>query len=140
MTKFNAANTNRNEAATKLRTVAPMSFHGANHKFEIQLQSERGQRDCERRQKHHAGMAKRKPETDTERTPAILDELARNVVDGGNVIGIDCVPHAEAIRKECGAKQSRMIATATKSPRPGGEVCDDQKSIEDNESTARRTS
>jgi hypothetical protein len=78
-------------------------------------------------------VTERKPKTDTDRTPAVLDEFARDIVNGGNVIGIDCVPHAQTIGEECGAEQRRMLATATERPRPGGEISDDQKPIEDGE-------
>src|SRR5262249_47211527 len=48
-------------------------------------------RNCKRRQKQDEGVTTREPETDACRTLTLLHELAGDVVDGGDVIGIDGV-------------------------------------------------
>ena len=59
-------------------------------------------------------MAQREEETDPDRPLAVLHELARDVVDRGDVIGVDRMPQAERVGQQRGAEQDRV---ATKMPR-----------------------
>ena len=53
-------------------------------------------------------------------------EFAGDVVDGGDVVGVDGVTQAEAVGEECGAEQDGVMAEGEQRPEPGGEVGGDQ--------------
>jgi hypothetical protein len=60
--------------------------------------------DAECEQRHHdeddRAVAEAEPEPDAERTSALTHELARHVVDGRDVIGVEGVPHAERVCRD----------------------------------------
>src|SRR5260221_3451018 len=64
---------------------------------EPRLDRRRGAGDADRRQHDHGRMAEREVEAHRDRPPALLHELAGDVVDGGDVIGVDGMARAEAI-------------------------------------------
>jgi hypothetical protein len=45
-------------------------------------------------------MSEREPEADRHRTLALRHQLAGGVVDRGNVIGVECMPHAKGVGGE----------------------------------------
>ncbi len=55
-------------------------------------------------------MAEREEEADADRALAFLHQLAGDVVDGGDMVGIDGVTQAEAVGQQRGAEQHRMLA------------------------------
>ena len=64
-----------------------------------------GQRaDAERHQRHHdeddRAVAEAEPEADAERPLAFAHQLAGRVVDGGDVVGIEGVPHPERVCRD----------------------------------------
>ena len=82
-------------------------------------------RDADGGKHHHCRVAERKEEADRERTPALLHQLARDVVDCRNVIGIDRVAQPKAVSKEGSAQKHRIILERQPRPRPGGDIGDD---------------
>ena len=54
-------------------------------------------REQERQPEHDAGMAQREPETGGQRAGALADQLAGGVVDHGDVVGVERVPHSEQV-------------------------------------------
>ena len=71
---------------------------------------------------------KNRPSAD--RPLALLHQLARDVVDGGDVVGIDRVAQPEAVGEEAGAEQHRMVVERDQRPGPGGDVGGDQQRVE----------
>ena len=63
---------------------------------------------------------KKKP--DAERPLPILHQLARDVVDRRNVVGVDRVAQAESVREERRAEQQRVGVECAERPRPRGEI------------------
>ena len=61
------------------------------------LKGERGGGDEDRADDDDGGVAEREHEADSDGALAFLHELARDVVDGGDVVSVDCVAKAEAI-------------------------------------------
>jgi len=60
-----------------------------------QRRGEAGACGDEQRQHHdHGGVADGEPEADRDGTLAVRHQLARGVVDGGDVVGVEGVPHA----------------------------------------------
>ena len=53
------------------------------------------------------GVAEREHEADGDGALALLHELAGDVVDGGDVVGVDGVAQAEAVGEQRGAEQER---------------------------------
>ena len=51
----------------------------------------------------HAGVTEGEPEADRDRLLAVGDQLARRVVDRGDVIGVERVPHAERVGRDAQA-------------------------------------
>jgi hypothetical protein len=76
-------------------------------------------------------MAERKPETNTDWAAAVLNELARDVVDGGDVIRVHRVAHAQTISQKGSTERCRMTAEAVKRPYPRRQIRRDQKPIKD---------
>ena len=70
-------------------------------------------------------MAEREEEADRDRTLTFLHQLARDVVDGRDVIGIDGVAQPEPVRQQRGAEQQRLIAEHQEGPEPGRDVAEE---------------
>src|ERR1700728_1878821 len=75
-------------------------------------------------------MAKRKEEADGDRPVPPVHQLARDIVDGGDVIGVDSMAQSETIGQESGPEQNRMVTEPYESPGPGAEIGADQNDIE----------
>ena len=56
--------------------------------IEATLQGGRGNREGDRERDNNRGMSKREEQSDPDRTPAFLHQLARHVVDGRDMIGV----------------------------------------------------
>ena len=60
---------------------------------------------------HHAGVPEREEEPGRQRSLALTDQLAGGVVDGGDVVGVEGVPHAERVGQRAGADaEDRRLA------------------------------
>ena len=58
------------------------------------------------------------PEADADRALALLHQLAGDVVDGGDVVGVHRVAQAEAVGQQRGAEQHRLVAEGQQRPGP----------------------
>ena len=88
-----------------------------------------GRRRCgdrDRGQDHDGRMAERKKEAHRRRTLAFLHQLARHIVDRGDMVGVDRMPEAETIGEECRAEEDRIIMECGERPRPCGDIESDQ--------------
>ncbi len=97
------------------------------------LQRRGGERDRGRGQHHHAGMAEREEESDADRALALLHQLARDVVDGGDMIGIDGMARAEAVGQQRGAEQDGITAKRGERPGPGEKIGRNEEEVEPGE-------
>ncbi len=75
-------------------------------------------------------MAEREEEADADRALALLHQLAGDIVDGGDVIGVDRVAQAEAVGQQRRAQQHRMVVKGQERPEPGDHIGRDQESVE----------
>ncbi len=75
-------------------------------------------------------MPERKEQADAERLLALLHQLARHIVDGGDVVGVHRVAQAEAVSEEGGSQQDRIVVEGCEGPGPDGDVDGDQPGIE----------
>ena len=71
---------------------------------------------------------KKKP-TATGRLPS-LHQLARHVVDRGDVVGVDGVAQAEAVGEEGRAEQDGMVAERDQRPDPGQHIGEEEDGID----------
>ena len=78
-------------------------------------------------------MAEREIEATVEGSLPFLHQLARHVVDGGDMVGIDRMPETEAIGEQRGAQEHRMVGERDKRPDPGRDVDADEPGIDRNE-------
>jgi hypothetical protein len=79
---------------------------------------------------HHGRMAERKEQTDGHRPLAILHELAGDIVDCGDVVGIDRVTQPERVRDDGAPEQHRMVVEEQERGRPGGAVRGEQDGVD----------
>ncbi len=83
-----------------------------------------------RRQRHHdAGMAEREEQADADRALTLLHQLAGDIVDGGDVVGIDGVAQTEAIGQKGGAEQHRVVVEADHRRQPSQHIGGDENAI-----------
>ena len=75
-------------------------------------------------------MTEREEEPDRDRTFALLHQLARDVVDRGNMIRINRVAQPETVREERRAQQHRAISEGNERIEPGGNVERDQETVD----------
>ena len=75
-------------------------------------------------------MTEREEQADRDRPLALLHQLARDVVDRRDVVGVHRVAQAERVGEESGADQHRIIAERHQRPNPRQHVRDDQNAIE----------
>ena len=71
-----------------------------------------------------------KIEAGRERALALLHQLARHIVDGGDVVGVDRVAQPEAVGQERGAEQHRIVVERAQRPGPGRHVGGDQQRVD----------
>ena len=60
---------------------------------------------------------------------SVLHQLASNVVDRRNVVGIDCVPKTECVSENRGTKEYWFIMERDNRPNPSANVHRDQKAV-----------
>ena len=81
-------------------------------------------------------MAEREEQADADRPLALLHQLARDVVDRRDMVGIDRVAKAERVGQERGADQHRIIAERDQRPNPRQNVGGDQHAVDAGELAA----
>ena len=121
-----SAMTRRNVADTPVPIIPPISLKPSNLAFE----HADGQRDEQRRRDHDGRMPQREKQADGNRTFGLLHELARDVVDSRDVVGIDGMAKPERIGERCGSQQQRIIAEAREGPGPRRDVDEDEQRAE----------
>ena len=67
-------------------------------------------------------MAKRKEEPNRDGTLAVLHQLSRDIVYGGDVIRIDSVAKPESVGEDSGAQEHRIVVQRKKRPYPGKQI------------------
>src|ERR1700733_6257813 len=82
-------------------------------------------------------MSQSKEEADRDRTLALLHQLARDVVDRGNVVGIDGVTKPEAVGQHGGSDQNRLPRERDESPNPGGQIGKNQQAVDSDNTAAQ---
>ena len=98
-------------------------------RVEFRLQRGRCRGDDEGEADDDGRMAEREEKADADRALAFLHQLARHIVDGGDVIRVEGVPEAEAVGEKGGPEQQREIAEGDERPHPRGDVGGDQQDI-----------
>ena len=96
---------------------------------EVFLQAEGEGGEAERSENDDGGVAEGEHESDGDGALALLHELAGDVVDGGNVVGVDSVAQAEGVREEGGAEQDGIVVEGENGPEPGGSVEEEKKAV-----------
>ncbi len=86
-------------------------------------------------QHHDRRVAERKEEADADRTLALLHELAGDVVDRRDMVGVDRVAQAERIGQQRRAEQDRPSPEDDERPEPDENIAGDQDGV-DGEQTA----
>ena len=56
-------------------------------------------------------------------------QLADEVIDGGDMVGIDGVSQAKDVGQEGGAEQGRPVGEGAPGPQPGSDIGEDQQHI-----------
>ena len=82
-------------------------------------------------------MAQREEQADADRPLALLHELARDVVDRRDMIGVDRVPKAKSVGEQSRAHQDRPIAKGGKRPDPHENIAADQDGVDGDQSAAQ---
>ena len=125
--KLAAATRNRKTTETSVPIVPPIEL-------ERRRNGPRGvagrERDRGGRDDHDGRMAEREEQADGDRPLALLHQLARHVVDGRDVVGIDGVAQPECVGQERGADQHRIIVKRDQRPDPGQHIGGDQHGID----------
>ncbi len=75
-------------------------------------------------------MAEREIEPSRNRALALLHELARDVVDRRDMVGIDRMAQSEAIGQKCGTEQHRVVAEGEERPCPSRHVSDSEHAVD----------
>ncbi len=83
-------------------------------------------------------MAYGEKETDGNGALAILHQFAGDIVDGGDVIGIDRMAQAEPIGQQRCAEQHGMIMERYQRPGPGADIQRGQKRVDTDDLAAHR--
>ena len=106
---------------------------GADHAADLATGGEavgqrcRRQCDRDRSDQHHRRMAEREEQADCHRSLSLLHQLACDVVDGGDVIGIERVPQPERIGEHGCSDQHRLPRECGERPHPCENIGDDQR-------------
>ena len=103
----------------------------------VLLEGEGGGGDEQRAEDDDGGVAEREHEADGDGALAFLHELARDVVDGGDVVGVDGVAQAEAVGEEGGAEQQRIVAEGDDGPEPCAGVEDEEQAVDADDLAAK---
>ncbi|MGY4597950.1 pyruvate/2-oxoglutarate dehydrogenase complex dihydrolipoamide acyltransferase (E2) component [Bradyrhizobium sp. GM22.5] len=84
----------------------------------VAAKAHQAQREQHGRDHNHGGMTKREIETNAARRIAGLHQLAHDVVDGRDVVGIDGVAQAEHPGKQRGRHHRRPVTVTPRTPKP----------------------
>ncbi len=98
-------------------------------------QGRRGDTDAGGEGEHDARVPEREEEPDPERLLAVLAELARRVVDRGDVVGVERVPQAERVSERAEPDEGGARARVVDEQAPAGEVEGGDRAAEEREAT-----
>ena len=119
-------------------TVVPMMLPNVLQPREPRLERGRRRGDRHSGEHHNGGVAEREIQPNADRPLSVLHELPGDVVDGGNVIGIDRMPQPEAVREESRAEEERLLTKDGDRPRPGRQVSPNEEDVDTNYPVAER--
>ena len=92
-----------------------------------------GEREAEHRENDDAGVAEREPEARRQRPLAALHQLARDVVDRRDVVGIDGVAQPETVGQERRAEQHRPVGERDQRRAPRRDIPRRERGVERDE-------
>ncbi len=78
-------------------------------------------------------MPKRKEEADCDRPPSFLHQLARDVVDCSDMIGVEGVAKAETVSERRRPQEKRKLMKGDDRPNPCGNIKSKQQNINSND-------
>ena len=88
-------------------------------------------------QHDHRRMAERKEEADADRALTLLHELAGDVVDRRDMVGVDRVAQAERIGKQRRSQQDRLTSQGDERPDPDENIAADQNGVDGDQPAAQ---
>jgi hypothetical protein len=94
------------------------------------LQGERGRRYGDRPYDNDGRVTEREQEADGDGAFAFVHQLAGDVVDGSDVIGVDGMAQAETVSEKGGAEEDWVMVKREDGPGPGPEVEDGEDSVD----------
>jgi hypothetical protein len=97
---------------------------------DVLLEFESGGSDEERAKDDDGGVAEGEHESDGDGALAFLHELAGDVVDGRDVVGIDGVAEAEGVGEEGGSEENGEVVEGGDGPEPCGGVDEDEERVD----------
>ncbi|MNX92275.1 hypothetical protein D3C86_1244110 [compost metagenome] len=100
------------------------------HLTEVRLQEHGGEGDPDGHQCHHRRMPEREEEAHGDRIATLLHQLARDVVDGRDVVGIHGVAQPQRIGQHRRRHEDRLVAERDPGPQPCHDVGEDQERVE----------
>ena len=124
---------NRNSADTPVLMTPPTPLN-CSKRVES---SGRRRGDAGRGQHDHGRMAQGEEEAHGDGPLAVLHQLAGDVVDGGDVVGVHGVAQAEAVGEQGRAQEQRLIAEHQEGPGPRGQVGRDEQAVDADERAAQ---
>jgi hypothetical protein len=74
-------------------------------------------------------MSQCKEETDGDRSLALLHQLARHVVDGCNVVRVNCVTKPKTVRQYSGSNEYRLMGKLHKCPNPRRQIGENKNAV-----------
>ncbi len=104
---------------------------------EVFLQAEGEGGEAERAENDDGGVAEGEHESDGDGALALLHELAGDVVDGGDVVGVDGVAEAEAVGEQRGTEQEGVVAEGDGGPEPGAGIEDEEEAVDADDFAAK---
>ena len=75
-------------------------------------------------------MAEREKESNRDWTSAFLHQLACDIVDSCDVIGVEGVAQPEAIGEESHTEQQRLTMELDQRPQPSADIADDEERVD----------
>ncbi len=85
----------------------------------------------------HGRMPESEEETHGDGHLTLLHQLAGDVVDGGDMVGIDRVAQTQPVNDQRDAEQLRLVREAGKGPEPGSDVQGGEEGVNRDEPTAQ---
>ena len=104
---------------------------------EVLLRGGGHRRDREDESDDDCCVAEREEKSDGDRAPPFLHQLAGDVVDRRDVVGVEGMPQPEAVGEEGRAKKKRIVMKRRERPQPDGDIGGDEDRIKADDLAAR---